>query len=379
MANEILFTIDKPNVPSGVVLIEDVASLAKGLQDSILRLIQVSLGYQRGKRIRSETKKLAPIGLIDVKEGSGILDFKSLPIDGYQGRLPAMIAATEIVQGIQTFKDTGKWPSYMSSYVRSQLGSAIEPIIEWPSTIILSVSENDTPKNVTIDKPLSQAMQELESISEDTPIEIVGRIYDINIDSKTFKIDASQKRVLVEADQEIFNRADSLRWKRVFLVGIPMDEKCHRVGDVQELRAASEDEEDGISDQCAISLVESTPEYQQVGNKIHEFSEYENNWDSYGAKPPDKQILRYSLAFIRDAFTVLSQYEISTPNTFAVPTIDGGTQFEWEVENRALELEIVGKDTFKYLKIDGDSEIEGDAIKWQAIRLIRWVLTGEGI
>ena len=74
-------------------------------------------------------------------------------------------------------------------------------------------------------------------------------------------MNASTRRVIVEAGGEKFNEADSLRWKRVFIIGFPKDEKCNRLTDIQELRLANDDDEDGISIRCEISKAENLSAY----------------------------------------------------------------------------------------------------------------------
>ena len=144
MTAEIKITVDRQNVPAGMVLIDDVASLTKGLHDSVLRIIQNDLGYPCSTRLRDETKKLASMGLFDVNEGSGVLQFSPIPIDGMEGRHPSVIATSEIVRGIETYRDTGQWPAFLPSIIKKNLGEAVEPIMGGDSYVELRVTENGT-------------------------------------------------------------------------------------------------------------------------------------------------------------------------------------------------------------------------------------------
>ena len=74
----------------------------------------------------------------------------------------------------------------------------------------------------------------------------------------------------------------------------------------------------------------------------------------------------------------MQDYNIPIPDTFVVPTKVGGVQFEWDIEDRELELEVVDKNNFKYLAIINENEKEGASSRWQ-LRLLRWVITGEEI
>lgn len=380
MTAEIIITVDKQKIPSGVVLIEDVASLAKGLYDSILRLIQNDLGYpSHTRRFKDETKQLAPIGLVNIKKGSGILQFEAMPIDGYKGRHPALVATSEIVSGIQSYRDSGRWPAFLPNVIRTGLGDAIESIAQGDSSVKISVTENGTPYGCKLDHNLSVALKEPEKFSCDETVKIIGKIFDLNIDNKTFKVDTSPRRVIVTGDDEKFGKADSFRWQRVFVTGLPSNDKCSRLTEIQELRLATDDDEDGISIESNISPIEVSPICQQIEQKINEFLSYKNRWDTYKAEAPSSATLKFALEFIKNAYLVLYNHSISIPETFVVPTKAGGIQFEWEIEGRELELEIVAKNTFKYLAIDNETEKEGSAFRWQVIRLLRWVVTGDEI
>jgi hypothetical protein len=70
---------------------------------------------------------------------------------------------------------------------------------------------------------------------------------------------------------------------------------------------------------------------------------------------------------------------ISVPAPFLAPTALGGVQLEWHIDSRELELEIPEKGKFEFLAVDGSNEIEGEASRWTAMRLLRWVITGETV
>jgi hypothetical protein len=87
--------------------------------------------------------------------------------------------------------------------------------------------------------------------------------------------------------------------------------------------------------------------------------------------------LRFARAFMRDIASVLLDYEIDTPVPFVAPMPSGGVQLEWSIDNRELELEIVRPNTFQYLRVWSDQEEEGAASRWEAMRFVKWVATGE--
>ena len=103
----------------------------------------------------------------------------------------------------------------------------------------------------------------------------------------------------------------------------------------------------------------------------------EHGWDSYQARSPESRSLDFALQFLRDSIGGLLDYGIEAPTPFLVPTPSGGVQLEWKVLDRELELEITKLGHFEYLAVDSEGESEGVSSRWEAMRLIRWVLTGE--
>ena len=76
---------------------------------------------------------------------------------------------------------------------------------------------------------------------------------------------------------------------------------------------------------------------------------------------------------------MLIDYGIKPPAPFMVATPVGGVQFEWSKDGRDLELEIPRPQDFNYYMSDHGEAREGVARRWEAIRLIRWVATGEAV
>jgi len=148
---------------------------------------------------------------------------------------------------------------------------------------------------------------------------------------------------------------------------------------MEEIRIAEEDEDDGISLPSDYSNAEKLPFYLNAKEKILEFEKLEKNWNTYHAAQISKPIIKFALDFLRDAYSVLLLHEIDPRPFFVVPTPIGGIQFEVDIDKRELELEIIAPNQFKYLSAEGDIEKEGDASRWQALRLIRWVLTGDKV
>jgi len=75
--------------------------------------------------------------------------------------------------------------------------------------------------------------------------------------------------------------------------------------------------------------------FGRIAAKLWGFMEYSDNWDSYGAKRPDKKAIDRALNIMLD----LSEYDVPEPSVG--PTSQGGIQIEWHTKGFDLELEIL--------------------------------------
>lgn len=373
----ISIAVSKEGVPAGTVLLDDVASLTKGLSDAVARIIQHNLGYPDRVRPSDEVKKLARIVLSGVFEGSGVLQFSPFPAEGAVERAPSIVAASDLIRGINHFGKTADWPLYFPATVRNRFAAAIAPVLTDHARLELSVADEKRKESCFIDRATKAALQEPEIFKTSKPIQLVGKIFDINIETKSFKVNTKPKKIAVRIESGLSDTVDDLRWKRVFVAGYPEDEGCRAVNRILEIRSADDGEVDGIILPEELKPAESTLAYQEILQRTGTIRGLKSGWDSYSGEPPGDDMLDYSLVFFRQMVAVLLNHGIEPPVPFLTPTPLGGIQYEWQADDRELELEIVSQDTFQYLRVSGSEEMEGAASRWEAIRLIRWLATGE--
>jgi hypothetical protein len=127
-----------------------------------------------------------------------------------------------------------------------------------------------------------------------------------------------------------------------------------------------------------MTLLEST--LADMARRFGELDAIDENWDSYGGRPPTKASLKASRAFVRDVLCRVPQDRLDGARPFAiVPLVDGGVQLEWRAESAEIELDIGPDGEFGYLLIDktGDERRfeEGDDITPdEALALVASVL-----
>lgn len=379
-SSKIAIAVEKSYLPPGKVLLADASALTEGFQDALARIIQQQLGYQARGKLRKEAKNLSEILLVGVSEGSGVLECETFFEAGSSVSSPAVTAAFELVASIENYNRTGDWPPSLPSNVRNRLGKTISPIIsgsDETATIFISVEENGSKRDCYIDSSVEEALQAPEEFSTVEQIEVVGKMYDINVDNGIFKLDTGQGRVEVKIEDSDLDTVDELRWKRVFVAGFPTDERCRKIENISGLRSAEEDEEDGISLPREMLTIERSESLAEVNEKAKDIRNLSDGWDSYNASSPSRSTIDFAINFLRDAVAMCASYGLELPAPFFVPMVNGGVQFEWEIADRELELEIAKPNYFSYLKISSDMENEGSASRWEVMRLIYWVVTGE--
>ena len=361
----------------GAVRLEDAGILAQGIHDALARLVQRQLGHSERTRLSAEAKSLTQIVLTGVSEGSGILECPVLEASGFAGRPPASIAAFDLISGIQEFQNTGAWPSYFPSVVRNRIGAAVAPVISGSSKVVFSIEENGRSSSCSIDGDLRTALQRPEEFAVSRPVEAVGEIFDINIKNRTFRMDTKLRKLAVTVEESQLASVDEFRWKRVYVSGFPEDDRLSGLNRVGILRLAGDEEESGLRLPDELNRACRTEAYKDVAARGKAFLELKPGWNSYGAPAIEGHTIGFALAFLRDVLGVLLDYQAPLLTPFVTPTPRGGVQLEWHADGRELEIEIQEPGRFEYLAVQGEHETEGHASRWEAVRLIRWVTTGE--
>jgi hypothetical protein len=258
------------------------------------------------------------------------------------------------------------------------MGQAVKEVLKPESSIELAVVEDGAAFSCVIDQSVQKALQEPEKFSLSEPLRLIGKIYNIDVASRRFKIDVITKKVIVPFTAEQFEVVDALRWnKRAYISGLPEDHRVKALASVVEIREATDEEEDGLIVPSEHFRGERTEAYRATAERLSEIAKLEPNWNSYGAVVVHPATIGYVSSFVRDIAAVLSDYDIELPVPFVAPTPLGGIQLEWAASGRELELEILTPRRFHFLRTADGLEEERMATRWEAMRLIRWLATGD--
>lgn len=99
---------------------------------------------------------------------------------------------------------------------------------------------------------------------------------------------------------------------------------------------------------------------QATKNRVRDFADLEENWDSYGAVCIAYDTITRALELVDRLAIILSGHNKNIQEPFVTPCPDGGIQFEWDNDGRELEI-VVSPDRLplRYFHIQGDEEGSG--------------------
>ena len=376
MTTTIHFILERVGQPPGQIRLSDLKSLASGVQDCMNRMIHLDMGYAPTSRTRQETEKLGEIFLVGIEKGS--CDLVCRTNDPAHYRVPpSAFALHQLNRGIKARQSAHRWPAWMPETARTPLGRVVSRLVTHDGDYLRVRAVNPAFRTVEfeLDVPTAVSLAEPDPISEGTPVRIVGEISVLHLKSRKAIIRAGTRTIeLVMGSEDLFERCDELRWKRVRITGEAQSDRC-RVVTVRDLAAASDDDQPGLS--AWTDQSEGSSPVRYVEERLREFRTYERGWDSYDAKKVSYQILNYAGNFFHGAYARLADRGFRLPDVFVCPTTAGGVQFEWDIHKRSLELEVKGQNEFAYLRLDPNKELEeeGDCARWTAMRLIEWAGT----
>lgn len=117
-------------------------------------------------------------------------------------------------------------------------------------------------------------------------------------------------------------------------------------------------------------------------NKLGQFAKLKENWDSYASNAIDKNCISRAIDILKYLISLQDQFNFETPLPFVAPLSNGGIQFEWEDENKYLELSCLPKsseiDFFASGRTSaGEINLEGATKPLSnIIKLLRWFASG---
>jgi len=123
------------------MLLADLDGLCGAIQEAVIRIIERDMGYPATGEPHAEAGRLGRLILSQVEPGSTVLVCNGLKLEGSRGRHPAIVAATELVRGIDQFAANGDWPKYLPGSVRRTLSQRFAAVITDGTMVRLKVRD----------------------------------------------------------------------------------------------------------------------------------------------------------------------------------------------------------------------------------------------
>jgi len=369
--------LQKAGIPEGSMLLADLDGLCGAIQEAVIRIIERDMGYPATGEPHAEAGRLGRLILSQVEPGSTVLVCDGLKLEGFRGRHPAIVAATELVRGIDQFAANGDWPKYLPGSVRRTLSQRFAAVITDGTMVRLKVRDQAMDLRCEIGRGLFSRL----SVPE--PHVITGNLNEIDRSKKHFSVD-TPARVQIEYGEAWEEKVDQHRWQRV-TVKAEIDPVQPRkpAKNVREIRAAGLHEPNGVASEeksvaeSNLAAIEASSAFGSVSARLTEIRSLEADWDSYGAPRIGPEILDFAVEFAKTFLGMLIVRGVEPRAPFVVPTRTGGVQFEWDEGNRSLEVEILGPDRYLCFWMAGAEQGESESPRWEILRRILWFETGE--
>lgn len=362
--------LDATNAP-GRIGLPMLASLARSLQGAVNEVVGVELAYPGG-RPGADAKELSKLDLAGIKEGSTILVCTpASPEDGVADTV--LFATAQLVQAVQAFSETGQWARSIPRQAAAFLAK-FKSVLGASGIASLVVEDRGGRHRCDLDAQLCESLAVANRDADASiGVEIVGKLYELNDENHTIRINTGRLKPIIELDEQGFRHAQELLWKRLFVAAHPHPDKQRTFSRVLEIRQAEPLENNGVSDRATRHSDRAVP-----SRRLDAIRELKPGWDGYRGVPPSPALISFVEGFLGGVALLADHHgvskEIAAPAV--VPIGDGSLQAEWEAEGRGLELEFRMANRFQYVREDATGVVEGQADRHKAIELIRWVLTG---
>lgn len=370
--------LHKPGVPSGQISLTDVGAIARAVQESVQALVQWELGLDPKVRPTREVMDLSEVLLTQVGKGSTTLMFEPamavLPANHQQ---PVAIALQRLYTALQACAANERWPASVPPEIKQTLSQRLRPVLTSGGRIEIGDPTGGSAPCI-LDEAGRRRLQRREPYQGRQQVAVCGEVVELDRARHSFEVKTPRGRTRITATPERWAEVDDpLRWRRVVAVGWPGDAHARTIGSLTALREAAADDADRIE-----WLTEPTPDSQThaaIRQRLDALAALQQDWDTYGAPPIDRRSLEAAESLTLRGARALERHGRALPSPFIAPTTQGTVQLEWQVEARALEVEVFTGDRYGYYLADSTANLEDEAEcgSWSACRLLQWLVSGE--
>jgi len=361
---EIRFRLVLPGEPTGTIDLSRLEAFAKTFRAATLRSAQAALSiptyrHSLGEEARPEYR------LVDLTDGS-----TTLVLSGTDDRPLTREAVVRHLNAVDHHNRTGVWPPYVYPGELQAWGSVYTSLMRRVATAEAEVTVDGVTNRITQHAVEALSKEPLRPMYRE--VILIGQLHLIDSaeDHRRFQIattDADLTFDLVEPIETI----DPFRWKRVrahalwevgtrrgrLLEGLQVSEKPMSIQVIRELEAPD----------WVVAMLQ----------RIDAFTQLESGWNGPGSRRVTASRIEAAQELMRRLY---ERYPDAIPEGAIpsfVPTSAGGIEFDWEVGDRFLNVELV-EGGYELAAVDGENPLyEGRATQQQVFAWIEWLLTGE--
>lgn len=180
------------------------------------------------------------------------------------------------------------------------------------------------------------------------------------------RIDTSEARYQMPVgfiDEEVEHAPQGIHGGIITVDAFVVSERCWPYGarGLREIRndkvehAAEEMDRKGGAATIDAFVIRGCSWLYEAARRLREIRNLESNWDSYGSRPLSDDAFN-------SAKEVLFAMECDTPPPAIVPVSGGGVQFEWQVEDRELEIEFLPDSRIIFLRVHEDEATDEEEL-----------------
>ncbi len=361
---EIRFRLTLPGEPSGTIDLGRLEGFAKAFRAATLKSAQASLSIPSFRHSLGDEPR-PDYRLVDLTDGS-----TTLVLASSDDRPVTREAVSRHLEAVEEYDRTGAWPPYVYPGELQAWAEVYQTLFRRSSGAEAVVSVDGRDRRVTHSSVEALAREPIRPLYRE--VVLIGTLHLIDSEGKRrFQIGNKDADLSFDLGDDPVEVIDPFRWKRV---------RAHALWEVGSRRGILREPLEQTEEPMGIEVLREldAPDWV-VGllERTESFKELPAGWNDPGS-------LKVSAARVEAAKELIrrlhERYADAIPEGAIpsfVPNSSGGLEFDWEVRDRFLNVELV-EGGYDILATERDRDLySGPANQREVFAWIQWLLTGE--
>lgn len=372
--------IENQRILTGRVPLSDVAVLANGIQRALSAQLRRALGYEDAGRSPDDIAHLADLDLVGIEGGSTVLVCEpAQPKSGRGGDAAAIgFAVRSLRDSVDRARTIGRNHGLAPAASRA-LVNGLDRITKGGGQVKLLLGDGSG--DLVFDHAVLDQVRTDDVPDQIAKVIMCGKLSRTDKDDLTIWVRHGKHgaKTKVRFSAAAFDKIDKdLRWGFAQVTAVPSADNPRNLVllDPKWVEPASESDPLYYREISKAEQLISETRAKDALAKIASFQELKRGWNEYGAEPIARfaRLAASQMAVQSELMAERAGWQL--PRPFVVPTTTGGVQFEWEVDGRAVELEI-DRSTRRTLLLAGEIQVDiEDATPWDVFAALHWLVLG---